>query len=32
VPRDFWHPEWSFNFDWTTCHDDHHRDGDDYWG
>jgi len=25
-----------FNFDWTTCHDDHHRDGDgdgdDYWG
>ena len=39
-PGDFWHPEWGFNFDWTTCHDDHHRDGDgagdghnnDYWG
>jgi hypothetical protein len=27
-----------FNFDWNTCHDDHHRDGDgdnhnnDFWG
>jgi hypothetical protein len=35
-PGDFWHPEWGFNFDWTACHDDHHRDGDnhnnDYWG
>jgi hypothetical protein len=37
-PGDFWHPEWGFNFDWNTCHDDHHRDGDgdnhnsDYWG
>ncbi|MDT5236259.1 MAG: hypothetical protein QOF47_2246, partial [Mycobacterium sp.] len=26
------------NFDWNTCHDDHHRDGDgdnhdhDFWG
>jgi hypothetical protein len=37
---DFWHPGWGFNFDWTACHDDHHRDGDgdgdnhnnDYWG
>ena len=27
-PGDFWHPEWGFNFDWTTCHDDYHRDGD----
>jgi hypothetical protein len=39
-PGDFWHPEWGFNFDWTACHGDHHRDGDgdgdnhnnDYWG
>jgi hypothetical protein len=33
-PGDFWHAEWGFNSDWTTCHDDHHRDGDnnDYWG
>jgi hypothetical protein len=37
-PGGFWHPEWGFNFDWTTCHDDHHRDNDgdnhnnDYWG
>jgi hypothetical protein len=36
-PGEFWHPEWGFNFDWNTCHDDHHRDGDgdnhnnDYW-
>jgi hypothetical protein len=27
-PGDDWHPEWGFNFDWGTCHDDHHRDGD----
>ena len=38
VPGDFWRPEWGFNFDWNTCHDDHHRDGDgdnhnnDFWG
>ena len=37
-PGDFWRPEWGFNFDWNTCHDDHHRDGDgdnrnnDFWG
>ena len=37
-PGDFWRPEWGFNFDWGTCHDDHHRDGDgdnrnnDFWG
>ena len=37
-PGEFWRPEWGFNFDWNTCHDDHHRDGDgdnrnnDYWG
>jgi hypothetical protein len=27
-PGEFWHPEWGFNFDWTTCHDDFHRDID----
>jgi hypothetical protein len=27
-PGEFWRPEWGFNFDWNTCHDDHHRDGD----
>jgi hypothetical protein len=26
--REFWRPDWGFNFDWNTCHDDHHRDGD----
>jgi hypothetical protein len=37
-PGDFWRPEWGLNFDWNTCHDDHHRDGDgdnhdhDFWG
>jgi hypothetical protein len=37
-PGDFWRPEWGFNFDGNTCHDDHHRDGDgdnhnnDFWG
>jgi hypothetical protein len=40
-PGDFWRTEWGFNFDWNTCHDDHHhRDGDgdgdnhnnDFWG
>jgi hypothetical protein len=37
-PGDFWRSEWGFNFDWNTCHDDHHRDGDgdnhniDFWG
>jgi hypothetical protein len=37
-PGDFWRPEWGFNFDWNSCHDDHHRDGDgdnrnnDFWG
>ena len=37
-PGDFWRPEWGFNFDWNTSHDDHHRDGDgdnhnsDFWG
>jgi hypothetical protein len=27
-PGEDWHPEWGFNFDWGTCHDDHHRDSD----
>jgi hypothetical protein len=27
-PGDNWHPEWGFNFDWGTCHDDFHRDID----
>jgi hypothetical protein len=27
-PGEFWRPEWGFNFDWNTCHDDHRRDGD----
>ena len=27
-PGDNFLPEWGFNFDWFTCHDDHHRDGD----
>jgi len=37
-PGDFWHPEWGFNWDGGTCHDDHHRDIDggdhsrDFWG
>jgi hypothetical protein len=36
-PGEFWRPEWGFNFDWNTCHDDHHRDmdggnhGNDFW-
>lgn len=31
-------PSWGPNWDWNTCHDDHHRDVDgpnhsnDYWG
>jgi hypothetical protein len=27
-PGEDWHPEWGFNFDWFTCHDDFHRDID----
>jgi hypothetical protein len=27
-PGDFWHPEWGDNWEWGTCHDDHHRDID----
>jgi hypothetical protein len=36
-PGQFWRPEWGFNFDWNSCHDDHHRDTDggnhnnDFW-
>jgi hypothetical protein len=37
-PGDVWRPEWGFNWDWSLCHDDHHRDIDagdhshDWWG
>jgi hypothetical protein len=37
-PGDDWFPWWGFNWDWGTCHDDHHRDFDgwdhsrDWWG
>jgi hypothetical protein len=35
-PGEDWHPEWGNNWDAGTCHDDHHRDGDnhnnDFWG
>jgi hypothetical protein len=37
-PGQFWDPGWGFNWDWGTCHDDHHRDNDagdhsrDWWG
>jgi hypothetical protein len=31
-PGDPWDPGWGNNWDWGTCHDDHHRDidGDDH--
>jgi hypothetical protein len=37
-PGDDWRPEWGYNWDWSLCHDDHHRDidagdhGHDWWG
>jgi hypothetical protein len=36
-PGDAWQPGWGDNWEWNTCHDDHHRDIDyndhsrDYW-
>ena len=31
-PGDDWLPEYGFNWEWSLCHDDHHRDidGDDH--
>jgi hypothetical protein len=37
-PGEHWDPTWGWNWDWTVCHDDHHRDIDDgnhdrdWWG
>ena len=30
-PGDFWDPGWGFNWEWTVCHDDWHRDIDGDW-
>jgi hypothetical protein len=27
-PGDFWDPGWGFNWEWSGCHDDWHRDID----
>jgi hypothetical protein len=29
-PGDVFPPEWGLNFDWFTCHDDHHHDIDGF--
>jgi hypothetical protein len=29
-PGDFWDPGWGFNWDGGVCHDDFHRDADDW--
>jgi hypothetical protein len=30
-PGDFWDPGWGFNWEWSDCHDDWHRDTDGDW-
>jgi hypothetical protein len=30
-PGEFWFPGWGFNWEWSTCHDDWHRDIDGDW-
>jgi hypothetical protein len=37
-PGEYWQQQWGYNWDFATCHDDHHRDSygnehsHDYWG